>query len=180
MPEGKHISASDPEVEKDVNRYYTDCMANGKNSKEYCARVAWNIVCANKHPDYPGCTEFGKTWGPPYSSPKGEAAAKPFSHLMGLVSEQVLPDGEVRRQEFEPKPTSATVATMTSEERAAVEAYVLSMTPTSRRVMMADGRTAISYYDSRGRSVIQTMAEMTPGELFDLATRMGYGVGNGG
>ena len=55
---------------KDVDRYYKDCRKKQKGkSKEYCARVAWQIYCMHKNPDYKGCTKFGKTKGPPYSKP---------------------------------------------------------------------------------------------------------------
>ena len=51
-----------------LDKYYNVCMDRYDN-KEYCARTAWNIFCSYVNPDHPGCTEFGKTWGPPYSEP---------------------------------------------------------------------------------------------------------------
>ena len=66
MPGKQHIKGAPP----DVNRYYADCRKKQPaKSKEYCARVAWQVFCSHKDPDYPGCTQFGKTRGPPYSGP---------------------------------------------------------------------------------------------------------------
>jgi len=53
---------------KGVQKYYDNCM-DRYHDQEYCARVAWNIYCSHVNPGHEGCTEFGKTWGPPYSKP---------------------------------------------------------------------------------------------------------------
>lgn len=46
----------------DVERYYDDCRKKyPEKGEEYCARVAWQIYCTHKNPDYPGCTKYGKT-----------------------------------------------------------------------------------------------------------------------
>jgi hypothetical protein len=55
---------------KPVTRYYEKCMKK-KKQESYCARVAWSIYCAYKNPGYEGCTEYGRRWGAPYSSPIG-------------------------------------------------------------------------------------------------------------
>jgi len=57
-----------PEVKKHLTKYYDKCRKTGKD-KEYCSRVAWQILCMHKMPDYEGCTSYGKTEGPPYSAP---------------------------------------------------------------------------------------------------------------
>ena len=56
-----------------VNKYYDKCMKD-YNNKEYCARVAWNIYCSYVNPNHEGCTEAGKTWGPPYPTPLAKKA----------------------------------------------------------------------------------------------------------
>lgn len=53
------LQAPDPNVKKEVNKYYKECRADG-GGMEYCARVAWQIYCEN-NPDYEGCTEYGRT-----------------------------------------------------------------------------------------------------------------------
>lgn len=64
-PKSKHI----PGAPADIDKYYEACIKRYKGKKEYCARTAWQIYCMHVNPKWKGCTEFGKTKGPPYSSP---------------------------------------------------------------------------------------------------------------
>ena len=183
MPGTVHLKASDPKVQADLNRYYEQCRADGKNSKEYCARVAWNILCANKSPDYPGCTEFGKTWGAPYSAPKGEGVEdcpcrRKFGALMAAIQEDKNAGlhGSVDRPEFDVHPSDGPLATveLTTEARLEAEKYVLNSTPTYLKFQNVQGQDVIAYGDRRGRSVIVPVSEMADSELVWLATERGW------
>src|SRR3990172_6760215 len=68
---------------KRLNKYYEKCMDQygETKGKEYCARVAFSIYCANVNPSYKGCTKFGKKWGKPYSAPIGESSDENLPHL---------------------------------------------------------------------------------------------------
>ena len=56
------LPVNEVEGPADVSRYYDDCKKkNPDKDDEYCARVAWQIYCMHKNPDYPGCTKYGKT-----------------------------------------------------------------------------------------------------------------------
>jgi hypothetical protein len=62
IQEARGVTGIQEEKPADVERYYKDCRKKSPNKgKEYCARVAWQIYCTNKNPDYPGCTKYGKT-----------------------------------------------------------------------------------------------------------------------
>lgn len=76
---------------KPVNKYYQKCRDNYPDKpKEYCARVAWNIYCAYKNPNHPGCTEYGKDWGKPYSSPAAASMKTGTSYYF-----EVYPGGKI-------------------------------------------------------------------------------------
>lgn len=180
MPGTVHIKADDPQVEKDVNRYYEQCRKDGKNSKEYCARVAWNILCANKSPDYPGCTGYGKNWGEPYSAPTGEGVEecpcrKKFKTLMASIREDknLEPDGSIRRDEFDVYPRSM-MDEMTPETRVSLERFVIENTPIFLKFQNVKSQDVITYGDRRGRAVVVPVVEMTDEELLWLALEKGW------
>lgn len=78
MPGKEHIKGAPA----DVNRYYADCREKQPDkSKGYCSRVAWQRFCMYKDLSYAGCTKYGKTKGPPYSSPLSDAYVRELAIL---------------------------------------------------------------------------------------------------
>lgn len=97
-----------------------------------------------------------------------------LDNLMNQLTENQNVDGEIARDEFDPRhDREGWPDEVNPEDRATVERYVYKNIPGRHRFKTASGEKGIVYLDSRGRSTSAVISEMDGEELLRLARSQG-------
>jgi hypothetical protein len=97
-----------------------------------------------------------------------------LENLFKHVSENQQIDGEVDRDEFDPRnDREGWPEGVHPENRQSMERYVYNRVPERHRFRTADGEKGIVFFDSRGRATSGLVTEMDDEELLRLARSQG-------
>ncbi len=89
-----------------------------------------------------------------------------FDRMTKLIEQQNA-DGAIRHAEFDPP--ESTLTSLSDEARAQLISFIDETTPDRHRVQMADGGSAIVYFDTRGRATSGVLTDLSDDELTWIA-----------